>query len=70
MAGTEIQITEADLQASLQQKVNQVTNLELHVNALGRTVAEQNERIEELEAQLANDKESSDAKGGKKAVSV
>jgi Tfp pilus assembly protein PilO len=67
---TEIQITEADLQASLQQKVNQVTNLELHVNALGRTVAEQNERIEELEAQLANDKESSDAKGGKKAVSV
>ena len=70
MAGTEIQITEADLQASLQQKVNQVTNLELHVNALGRTVAERNERIEELEAQLANDKESSDAKGGKKAVSV
>ena len=67
---TEIQITEADLQASLQQKVNQVTNLELHVNALGRTVAERNERIEELEAQLANDKESSDAKGGKKAVSV
>jgi len=67
---TEIQITEADLQASLQQKVNQVTNLELHVNALGRTVAEQNERIEELEARLVNDKESSDAKGGKKAVSV
>ena len=60
---TEIQITEEDIRAAYQQKVNQVTNLELHVATLTRVISERDAKIAELE-------EKSDAKGGKEKVSV
>ena len=37
---TEISITEDDIRAALQQKVNQVTNLELQLATLGRVLGE------------------------------
>ena len=52
---TEISITEDDIRAALQQKVNQVTNLELQLATLGRVLGERDSRIEELEKQLEQD---------------
>ena len=46
---TEISITEQDIRAALQQKVNQVTNLELQLATLSRVLGERDSRIEELE---------------------
>ena len=60
---TEIQITEEDVRMAYQQKVNQVTNLELHVATLTRVISERDAKIAELE-------EKSNAKGGKEKVSV
>ena len=45
-------ITENDIRAALQQKVNQVTNLELQLNTLGRVIGERDTKIAELEKQL------------------
>ena len=60
---TEIQITEEDVRMAYQQKVNQVTNLELHVATLTRVISERDAKIAELE-------EKSNAKSGKEKVSV
>ena len=60
---TEIQITEQDIRMALQQKVNQVTNLELHLATLTRVISERDAKIAELE-------EKSNAEGGKEKVSV
>ena len=49
---TEISITENDIRTALQQKVNQVTNLELQLATLSRVLGERDSRIEELEKQL------------------
>ena len=49
---TEISITEQDIRAALQQKVNQVTNLELQIATLSRVLGERDSRIEELEKQV------------------
>ena len=49
---TEISITEQDIRAALQQKVNQVTNLELQIATLSRVLGERDSRIDELEKQL------------------
>ena len=49
---TEISITENDIRMALQQKVNQVTNLELQLATLSRVLGERDSRIEELEKQL------------------
>ena len=49
---TEISITESDIRAALQQKVNQVTNLELQIATLSRVLGERDSRIDELEKQL------------------
>ena len=46
---TEIQITEQDIRSALQEKVNQVTNLELKVVTLTRLILEKVARISELE---------------------
>ena len=46
---TEIQITEQDIRSALQEKVNQVTNLELKVVTLTRLILEKDARIVELE---------------------
>ena len=54
---TEITIGNEDIAAALQQKVNQVTNLELQNAALQRTVRE-------LSAEIATLKEGSDAESG------
>ena len=52
---TEISITENDIRAALQQKVNQVTNLELQLATLSRVLGERDSRIDELEKQLEQD---------------
>ena len=52
---TEISITEQDIRAALQQKVNQVTNLELQIATLSRVLGERDSRIDELEKQLEQD---------------
>ena len=49
---TEISITEEDIRAALQQKVSQVTNLELQIATLSRVLGERESRIDELEKQL------------------
>ena len=49
MTNQEIQITEEDLRVMLQQKVNQVTNLEVERTTLLRTLGERDQRIVELE---------------------
>ena len=49
---TEISITESDIRTALQQKVNQVTNLELQLATLSRVLGERDSRIEELEKQV------------------
>ena len=49
---TEISITEQDIRAALQQKVNQVTNLELQIATLSRVLGERDSRIDELEKQV------------------
>ena len=54
---TEISVTDEDIRMTLQQKVNQVTNLELQNAALQRTVRE-------LSAEVATLKEGSDAESG------
>lgn len=51
----EISITESDIRTALQQKVNQVTNLELQLATLSRVLGERDSRIEELEKQLEQD---------------
>ena len=48
----EISITESDIRTALQQKVNQVTNLELQLATLSRVLGERDSRIDELEKQL------------------
>ena len=49
---TEISITEEDIRAALQQKVSQVTNLELQIATLSRVLGERDSRIDELEKQV------------------
>jgi hypothetical protein len=49
----QIQVTEEDIRMAYQQKVNQVTNLELQLATLTRIIAERGARITELEE--AND---------------
>ena len=49
---TEISVTDEDIRMTLQQKVNQVTNLELQLNTLGRGIGERDTKIAELEKQL------------------
>ena len=51
----EISITESDIRTALQQKVNQVTNLELQLATLSRVLGERDSRIEDLEKQLEQD---------------
>tara|TARA_Y100000310_G_C20481936_1_gene715105 strand:+ start:363 stop:593 length:231 start_codon:yes stop_codon:yes gene_type:complete len=72
MAGTEIQVNEQDIAGVLQKKVNETVNLQLQIEAMARTIAEKNARIDELEGQVSspNGKESSDAKSGKEEVSI
>ena len=53
---TQIQITEEDVRTAYQQKVNQVTNLELQLATLTRVITERDTRITELEE--ANDADS------------
>jgi len=57
--GTQIEITDEDIRAVLQQKVNQVTNLELQAVTLSRVINERDAKIAELEGDQKN------AKGGK-----
>ena len=57
--GTQIEITDEDIRAVLQQKVNQVTNLELQLATLSRVISERDTKIAELEEEHKN------AKGGK-----
>jgi hypothetical protein len=49
---TEISITEDDIKTALQQKVNQVTNLELQITTFSRVIGERDETIAELKKQL------------------
>ena len=70
---SEIQVTEADLSAMLQSKVNIVTNLEVQGTVLQRVIQEKDARIAELEAAVAklepsSGKESTNAKGRKEEV--
>ena len=73
---TEVQITEADLSAMLQQKVNAVTNLELQATVLQRVIQEKDALIDQLSERLAekepssSSKESTNAKGRKEEVPV
>jgi hypothetical protein len=72
---SEIQVTEADLSAMLQSKVNIVTNLEVQGTVLQRVIQEKDARIAELEAAVAklepsSGKESTNAKGRKEEVPV
>ena len=73
---TEVQITEADLSAMLQQKVNAVTNLELQATVLQRIIQEKDALIDQLEKHLSekepssSTKESTNAKGRKEEVPV
>ena len=53
---TQIEITEEDIRAALQQKVNQVTNLELQLATLSRVISERDMKIAELEEEHKNDK--------------
>mgnify|MGYP005818207483 CR=1 FL=1 len=63
MAEEKIQVTEADLSAILTQKVNQITNLEIHVATLSRVLRERGDLIVELQAHN-NGKEPVDANSG------
>ena len=45
---TDITINQEDLQKILQQKIQQISNMELQIAALIRTVTEQDEHIESL----------------------
>ena len=45
---TEISVTDEDIRMTLQQKVNQVTNLELQNAALTRTIRDKDKEITEL----------------------
>ena len=51
MEGTEISVTEKDLSEVLRVKVNEVTNLQVQLAALSRTVTEQNAQVIKLEAE-------------------
>ena len=44
----DIEITRADIQKILQQKIQQITNMELQNAALVRTVSQQSEELEAL----------------------
>ena len=44
----DIEITRADIQKILQQKIQQITNMELQHAALVRTVSQQSEELEAL----------------------
>ena len=46
MADIEIQVTPDDLQKLLQQKIQQIANMELQNAALTRTVSQQSEQLE------------------------
>ena len=46
MADIEIQVTPDDLQKILQQKIQQIANMELQNAALTRTVSQQSEQLE------------------------
>tara|TARA_R100000306_G_scaffold16425_1_gene20660 strand:+ start:198 stop:413 length:216 start_codon:yes stop_codon:yes gene_type:complete len=69
---TDITITEEDLSTVLRTKVNEVTNLQVMVASLQRTISEKDTYIAELEdkASSVNGKEASDAKGRKEEVPV
>ena len=54
--GTQIEITDEDIRAVLQQKVNQVTNLELQAATLSRVINERDVKIAELEGDQKNAK--------------
>jgi len=45
---TDITINQEDLQKILQQKIQQISNMELQIAALIRTVTEQDEQIESV----------------------
>jgi 2-polyprenyl-6-methoxyphenol hydroxylase-like FAD-dependent oxidoreductase len=45
---TDITVTQEDLQKILQQKIQQISNMELQIAALIRTITEQDEKIESL----------------------
>ena len=47
----DLQVTEDDLAALLRSKVNQVTNLELQMATLTRTLSERNAEIAELKGE-------------------
>ena len=49
---TEISITEDDIRAALQQKVNQITNFELQLATLSRVISERDNTIAELNTKL------------------
>ena len=56
----DIEITRADIQKILQQKIQQITNMELQNAALVRTVSQQSEELEALK--IAEDQK--DLNGG------
>ena len=45
---TDITVTQEDLQKILQQKIQQISNMELQITALIRTIAEQDEELDSL----------------------
>ena len=45
---TDITVTQEDLQKILQQKIQQISNMELQITALIRTITEQDEKLESL----------------------
>ena len=47
----DLQVTEDDLAALLRSKVNQITNLELQMATLTRTLSERNAEIAELKGE-------------------
>lgn len=69
---TDIVINEKDLASVLQKKIGELTNLQLQVEALSRTVSEQDAKIAELEGQeqSPNGKEAQNADGRKEEIPV
>ena len=45
---TDITVTQEDLQKILQQKIQQISNMELQITALIRTITEQDEELDSL----------------------
>jgi hypothetical protein len=69
MADIEVAVTEADLTSVLTQKIRDITNLEIRLAALLRTIAEQSQKIEQLES-ISHIRESSNASGRKEEIPV